>query len=81
MKNFNHNHPFPAGELSALLHKARPYQERITTDKRLRFASPKLLSATSFIRKTLYDIPPLCHIRKYQNTGTIVNYMEVKRWQ
>jgi len=31
----------------------------ITADKRLRYASPKLPLATSFIRKTLYDIPPL----------------------
>ena len=29
---------------------------RITADKRLRYASPKLLSATSFIRKTLSEI-------------------------
>jgi hypothetical protein len=28
----------------------------ITADKRLRFTSPKLPSATSFIRKTLYEI-------------------------
>jgi len=28
----------------------------ITADKRLRCASPKLPSATSFIRKTLYEI-------------------------
>jgi hypothetical protein len=74
MKNFNHNYPFPAGELSALLRKARPYQDRITTDKRLRFASPKLPSATFFIRKPLYDIPPLHRIRKHKNTGIIVNY-------
>jgi len=31
-------------------------QQRITTDKRLRFTSPKLPSATSFIRNTLGDI-------------------------
>jgi hypothetical protein len=31
--------------------------------------SPKLPSATSFIRKTLYDIPPLRRIRKYKNAG------------
>ncbi len=29
---------------------------RITADKRLRYASPKLPSATSFIRKTLGEI-------------------------
>ena len=29
---------------------------RITADKMLRYASPKLPSATSFIRKTLYEI-------------------------
>jgi len=28
----------------------------LTADKRLRYASPKLPSATSFIRKTLYAI-------------------------
>ena len=31
-------------------------QLRTTADKRLRYASPKLPSATSFIRKTLGDI-------------------------
>ncbi len=31
----------------------------ITADKRLCFASPKLPSATSFIRKPLYEIPNL----------------------
>jgi hypothetical protein len=29
----------------------------LTADKRLRYAPPKLPSATSFIRKTLYEIP------------------------
>ena len=29
---------------------------RLTADKRLRYASPKSSSATSFIRKTLYEI-------------------------
>ena len=32
------------------------FETPITADKRLRYASPKLLSATSFIRKTLYSI-------------------------
>jgi len=31
----------------------------ITADKRLRYASPKLPLATSFIRKTLYAMPRL----------------------
>ena len=31
-------------------------QLRTTADKRLRFTSPKLPSATSFIRETLYEI-------------------------
>jgi len=31
-------------------------QHRLAADKRLRYASPKLPSATSFIRKTLYEI-------------------------
>jgi len=31
-------------------------QRRITVDKRLRYASPKLPSATSFIRKTLDEM-------------------------
>jgi len=40
----------PIGRLYAcLLHEA-------TADKRLRFTSPKLPSATSFIRGTLYSI-------------------------
>jgi|GEM_PF-1963911 len=30
--------------------------DHITADNRLRYASPKLPSATSFIRKTLYEI-------------------------
>jgi hypothetical protein len=29
----------------------------ITADKRLRFAPPKFATQTSFIRKTLYEIP------------------------
>jgi hypothetical protein len=33
-------------------------QRRLTADKRLRFTSPKLPSATSFIRNTLYEIVP-----------------------
>jgi len=32
------------------------YRTRTTADKRLRFTSPKLPSATSFIRKTLGEI-------------------------
>jgi len=43
-------------------------QQQITADKRLRYASPKLPSATSFICKALYDIPPLRRIRKYKNS-------------
>ena len=34
------------------------YRTRTTADKRLRFTSPKLPLATSFIRKTLYEIVP-----------------------
>ena len=33
----------------------------ITADKRLRYASPKLPLATSFIRKPLYEIARLQH--------------------
>lgn len=29
---------------------------------------------TSFMLGTLYDIPPLCRIRKYKNMGIIVDY-------
>ena len=32
-------------------------QHRITADKRLRYALPKLPLATSFIRKTLSEMP------------------------
>jgi len=32
------------------------WQRRITADKRLRYASPKLPSPTSFICKTLYEM-------------------------
>ena len=32
-------------------------RQRITANKRLRFTSPKLPSVTSFIRKTLYEMP------------------------
>jgi len=34
---------------------------RLTADKRLCFTIPKLLSATSFIRETLYAMP--CSVR------------------
>jgi len=33
------------------------WQRRIAADKRLRYASPKLPLATSFIRKALYAMP------------------------
>ena len=36
--------------------KEEPWQLRTTADKRLRYASPKLPSATSFIRKTLGEM-------------------------
>jgi len=39
-----------------MISKSRLAEQHITADKRLRYASPKLPSATSFIRKTLYAI-------------------------
>jgi len=57
MKNFNHNHLFPAGELPALLRKARPYQERITADKRLTpFA--QIAFGNFFYPQNVIRIPP-----------------------
>jgi len=45
---------------------------RLTADKRLRYASPKLPSATSFIPKPLYPIFPF-----KVKTGNGANYNEV----
>ena len=43
----------------------------ITADKRLRYASPKLPSATSFIRKTLCVIGMLQHYKEWNERGDI----------
>ena len=44
----------------SICHKNRTIRShyRLTTDKRLRYASPKLPLATSFIRKMLAEIRP-----------------------
>ena len=42
----------------------------ITADKRLRYASPKLPSVTSFIRRTLYAMPCLREMIKNELTLT-----------
>ena len=42
--------------LHTSLERPQSHEQYTTTDKRLRYASPKLPSATSFIRKTLYEI-------------------------
>ena len=39
-------------------------RQRIIADKREIRDFPQLPPVTSFIRKTLYDIPPLCHLKK-----------------
>jgi hypothetical protein len=44
----------------------RCYRTRTTADKRLRYASPKLPSATSFILETLAELLLGAVIRKYQ---------------
>jgi hypothetical protein len=47
----------------------------VTADKRETKDFPKSLQVgNSFIHKTLYNITPLRHIRKYKNTEIIVNY-------
>jgi len=45
-------------------------REHITADKRLRYASPKLPLATSFIRKPLIAIRPLAFNLYTQIVGT-----------
>jgi len=44
---------------------------RLTADKRLRFTSPKLLSATSFIRKTLSEIVDFGYEEVFKNAEHI----------
>jgi len=47
---------------------SQPYPSgHITADKRLRYATPKLPSATSFIRNTLGEIVDCGEIRTYNN--------------
>ena len=45
----------------------------ITADKRLRFTTPKLPSATSFIRNTLYEIPNPAFKQKKYNGMKLIN--------
>jgi hypothetical protein len=52
-----------------LLRKARPYWERITADKKLRFTSPKLPSATSFIRIPLGETVALSKTKPFEDIG------------
>jgi len=48
-------------------------QLHITADKRLRYASPKLPSATSFIRKPLYAMP----CQKYNRSKIDITFKRV----
>jgi len=57
MKNFNHNHLFPAGELSALLRKAPTITGAYNTSYMAHFVRQNsAFSGTSYSPKTLYEI-------------------------
>jgi len=49
---------------------------QITADKKLRYAPPKLPSATSFIRKTLSEMPAVALKKK-----TFKNWKEFRVWR
>jgi len=60
----------------------RCYRTRTTAeDKRLRFTSPKLPLATSFIRKTLYEIvpPPKKEYLKIEGELLLLSLTEARR--
>jgi len=68
MKMDNNNRVPPASYHSL---RSCPFGVLLTADKRLRYASSKLPTATFFIRKTLYEIP---------NTAFEKEILPIKHW-